>query len=137
MVASWAYSFSHPLETSKESSSRSCSRHAPDLAVVHIQWDLVPKVLAVPEAGALIGSRLLEAGRQWCLSCACAFLLKAGLKTHWQLLTAGTGHSQMRSVVAECHDRGWYAHICVVCIDFQPLTFTGLPTKGLTPSCGH
>eukprot|EP00747_Dinoflagellata_sp_TGD_P183277 gnl/TRDRNA2_/TRDRNA2_38043_c1_seq1.p1 gnl/TRDRNA2_/TRDRNA2_38043_c1~~gnl/TRDRNA2_/TRDRNA2_38043_c1_seq1.p1 ORF type:complete len:362 (+),score=39.75 gnl/TRDRNA2_/TRDRNA2_38043_c1_seq1:76-1161(+) len=48
---------------------------------------------------------------------------------HWAFSTKHCG--------CRAPDDCWHAHICMVCIDFQPTSFSGLPTKGPAPSCGH
>merc|ERR1712151_432404 len=48
---------------------------------------------------------------------------------HWAFSTARCG--------CRAPDNCWHAHICMVCIDFRPTTFSGLPAPGPAPSCGH
>lgn len=48
---------------------------------------------------------------------------------HWAFSTARCGCRRP--------DGKWHRHICMVCIDFDPVTFTGMPAKGPAPACGH
>lgn len=61
-------------------------------------------------------------------------------KYHDKKLSAPScGHWAFSTTHCGCRapDDCWHAHMCMVCIDFQPFSFSGLPTQGPAPSCGH
>lgn len=55
------------------------------------------------------------------------------------LTAPSCGHWSFSTKECGCRrpDNRWHRHICMVCIDFEPVTFTGLTTKCKAPRCGH
>jgi len=81
--------------------------------------------------------------RNWrccvCFVCMNFQRLVQGRRRDISLPKPSCGHWSFTTVVCGCRmpDGQWHRHICMKCIDFQPVTFSGLPTKCEAPSCGH
>jgi len=83
-------------------------------------------------------------GGGWHVTCAgaclcCIHFPPGGKYDDKSLKAPRCGHWAFSTTFCGCRrpDGQWHRHICMVCIDFEPVTFTGMPTKGPAPSCGH